>query len=45
MNINTKNYDAFEMINDSLRENTNDFGNRKRDEIVINSEKNQFCFC
>ena len=42
-NINTKNYDAFEMNNDSLRDITNDFENRKRDEIV--SEKNQFCFC
>ena len=41
-NINTKNYDAFEMTNDSLRDITNDFGKWKRNEIA---EKNQFCFC
>lgn len=40
-----KNYYAFKMTNDSLRDITNDFVNWKRDEIVINSEKNQFCFC
>ena len=40
-----KNYDAFKMTNDSLRDITNNFGNWKREEIVINSEKNKFCFC
>ena len=37
-----KNYYAFKMTNDSLRDITNNFGNWKREEIA---EKNQFCFC